>query len=92
MVTMEKISYETPRTFVPTEIQLDILRTVAGRQGCHISHVVQALQPSRSESSVRAGVHVLLSKQCLDGGKSSTGILLRLTSRGRLLIPVDGAH
>ncbi|OPX65372.1 MULTISPECIES: hypothetical protein [unclassified Methanoregula] len=91
MVTMEKISFETPRPFEPTEIQLDILRTVSGRQGCHIGHVVQALQPSRSESSVRAGVHTLLSKHCLDGGRSTSGIILRLTSRGRLFIQADGA-
>lgn len=89
MEHVKKISFEPPQVFVPTETQLDILRAVAGRQGCHIGHVVQALQPSRSESSVRAGVHTLLSKRCLDGGRSTSEIILRLTSRGRLLIPAD---
>ena len=82
----EKIQYETPKVFVPTEIQLEILQAVAGRQGCHIGDVVQQLSPARSESSVRSGVRILLSKRYLDGGKSSSEIVLRLTSRGRLLI------
>ena len=41
---------------------------------------------ARSESSVRSGVRVLLSKRYLDWGKSSAEILLLLTSRGRLLL------
>ena len=44
------------------------------------------LHPTHSESSVRSGVRVLLSKRYLDGGKSSSEVILRLTSRGRLLI------
>jgi hypothetical protein len=86
METMEKICFETPEVFVPTAIQIDILQAVADKQGCHINHVVHALHPARSESSVRSGVRVLLSKRCLDGGKSSNEIILRLTSRGRLLL------
>lgn len=86
MEERQKISYETPQVFIPTEIQFDILRAVAGRQGCHIGDVVHTLYPARSESSVRAGVHTLLSKGCLDGGKSSREILLRLTSKGRILL------
>ena len=82
----EKIQYETPKVFVPTEVQFDILRTVADRQGCRISDVVQTLNSAHSESSVRAGVRILLSKGCLDGGKSSREIILRLTSRGRILL------
>jgi hypothetical protein len=82
----EKIQYETPKVFVPTETQIDILRAVAEKQGCHIRDVVQRLYPERSESSVRSGVHILLSKGCLDGGKSGSEILLRLTSRGRVLL------
>ena len=94
METMEKSSFETPKTFVPTETQYDILRAVADKQGCHISHVVHALHPAWSENSVRSGVRVLLSRGCLDGGKSSSEVLLRLTSRGRLLLqqPVDDGH
>lgn len=86
METMEKISFETPEVFVPTETQLDILRTVAGRQGCHIGDVVHTLQPARGENMVRSGIRVLLSRGCLDGGKSSREIVLRLTSRGRILL------
>nr|WP_320161456.1 hypothetical protein [uncultured Methanoregula sp.] len=83
---MEKITYETPEVFVPTPAHIDILQAVADKQGCHISHVVHALQPNHSESSVRSAVRVLLSKRYLDGGKSSSEIVLRLTSRGRLLL------
>jgi DNA invertase Pin-like site-specific DNA recombinase len=87
---MEKICFEPPEVFVPTESQIDILRAVAERQGCRIAHVVDVLRSSRSESSVRSGIRVLLSKRYLDGGKSSSEIVLRLTSRGRLLLqPVD---
>ncbi|MFZ0005172.1 MAG: hypothetical protein WCC86_05780 [Methanoregula sp.] len=86
METMEKISFETPEIFVPTDVQIDILQAVANKQGCHINHVVNVLHPARSESSVRSGVRILLSKRYLDGGKSSSEILLRLTSRGRLLL------
>lgn len=90
METPEKIQYETPVVFVPTEIQLDILRAVASSQGCHIGDIVSRLYPARSESSVRSGVRILLSKGCLDGGNSGSEILLRLTSRGRVLIqPTD---
>lgn len=86
MENMEKISFETPTLFVPTEIQLDILKAVADKQGCHINDVVHVLHPGRSESSVRSGVRILLSRRYLDGGKSSSEIILRLTSRGRLLL------
>ncbi len=85
-VTMKAISFETPEVFVPTPTHLDILRAVADKQSCHINQVVQKLYPGHSESSVRSGVRVLLSKRYLDGGKSSSEIVLRLTSRGRLLI------
>ncbi|HVP96794.1 hypothetical protein [Methanoregula sp.] len=88
---MEKISYETPEIFVPTEIQLDILRAVADRQGCHIRDIVNTLYPDRSESSIRSGVRILLSKHCLDEGKSSSEIVLRLTSRGRILLKPEEA-
>jgi len=90
METMEKISFETPELFVPTPIQIDILQTVADKQGCHINHVVHTLYPARSESTIRSGVRVLLSKRYLDGGKSSSEIVLRLTSRGRLLLQPTG--
>lgn len=92
MDTMEKIIFAPPEVFVPTETQMDILRAVADNQGCHIGHVVQALSPARSESSVRSGVRVLLSRRYLDGGKSGSEIVLRLTSRGRLLLPVPEAR
>jgi hypothetical protein len=83
---MEKITYETPEVFVPTPTHIAILQSVADKQGCHISHVVHTLNPVHSESSVRSAVRVLLSKRYLDGGKSSSEIVLRLTSRGRLLL------
>jgi hypothetical protein len=83
---MEEILFETPQVFVPEPTHIDILKAVADKQGCHISHVVHQLHPGRSESSVRSSVRVLLSKRYLDGGKSSSEVVLRLTSRGRLLL------
>ena len=91
MENMEKISFAPPEVFVPTDVQIDILRAVADKQGCHIGDVVHTLHPAHSESSIRSGVRVLLSKRYLDGGKSSSEIVLRLTSRGRLLIQPGGA-
>jgi len=92
MENMEKINYAPPEVFMPTDIQLDILRAVADRKSCHIGDVVNLLYPDRSESSIRSGVHILLSKSCLDGGKASQEILLRLTSRGRLLLQPGDAR
>jgi hypothetical protein len=86
MDTMQKITYETPEVFEPTPTHLAILQAVAEKQGSHITDYVHMLHPAHSESSVRSGVRVLLSKRYLDGGKSSSEIVLRLTSKGRLLI------
>lgn len=83
---MQPISFETPEVFAPTQVHLDILNAVAKEQSCRINQVVQLLNSGHSESSVRSGVRILLSKRYLDGGKSSSEIILRLTSRGRLLI------
>ena len=86
MENMEKICYETPEVFVPTKVQMDILRAVADSQSCHIGDIVHMLYPTHSESSVRSAVRILLSKDCLNGGKSSSEIILRLTSRGRMFL------
>jgi hypothetical protein len=83
---MESISFETPQVFVPDPIHIHILQAVGDKQGCHISYVVQQLLSSHGESSVRSSVRILLSKRYLDGGKSSSEIVLRLTSSGRLLL------
>jgi hypothetical protein len=86
METMEKILFETPKVFVPTEIQIDILRAVSDLKSCRIGDIVHSLNPARSESRVRSGVHTLLSRGYLDGGSSGSEIVLRLTSRGRMLL------
>ena len=83
---MPEITFEIPQVFVPTPTQTDILRVVADHQSCHINKIVQNLYPGHSESSVRSAVRVLLSKRYLDGGKSTSEILLRLNSAGRILI------
>lgn len=83
---MEKISFEVPQVFVPDPIHIQILLTVGDNQGCHMSHVVSKLRPLQSENSVRSGIRLLLSKRYLDGGKSCNEIILRLTSRGRVLL------
>jgi len=91
MEIMEKIRFGPPEVFVPTETQIDILQAVADKQGCRIGDVVKTLQSTRSESSIRSSVRILLSKGCLDGGKSSSEIVLRLTSRGRMLLEPPAA-
>jgi len=66
--------------------QIKILQVVADKPSCHISHVVHRLLPDYSESRVRSGVHKLIAGRCLDPGKSSQEILLRLTSAGRIAL------
>jgi hypothetical protein len=83
---MDEILFDAPEVFVPDPIHLGILNAVAEKQGCHINHVVHQLLPTHSESSVRSAVRILLSKRCLDGGKASNEIVLRLTSKGRLIL------
>ncbi|MCK9580338.1 MAG: hypothetical protein M0Q92_07785 [Methanoregula sp.] len=83
---MEAISFAAPEVFVPDPIHIHILKAVSEKQGCHIGHVVQQLLPEHGESGIRSAVRVLLSKRCLDGGKSSSEIMLRLTSKGRILL------
>jgi len=83
---MEAILFETKQVFVPDPIHIHILQAVGDKQGCHITHVVEQLLPSHGESSIRSSVRNLLSKRYLDGGKSSSEIVLRLTSSGRLLL------
>ncbi len=88
---MEAISFEVPQAFVPDPIHIHILQAVSDKQGCHIGHVVQQLLPTHGESGVRSSIRVLLSKQFLDGGKSSSEIMLRLTSKGRVLLQKSSA-
>ena len=84
--TVEAISFEVPQAFVPDPIHIHILQAVSDRQGCHIGHVVQQLLATHGESGVRSGIRVLLSQRFLDGGKSSSEVVLRLTSKGRVLL------
>jgi hypothetical protein len=74
------------KVYVPDATQIQILRAVADKQACHISHVVHQLLPDHSESSIRSGVHKLLAKRYLDGGKANNEILLRITSGGRIAL------
>jgi hypothetical protein len=83
---MEAITFEARQVFVPDPIHIHILQAVGDKQGCHMGHVVQQLHPDHGESTVRSGIRVLLSKRYLDGGKSSSEIVLRLTSNGRVLL------
>jgi hypothetical protein len=72
--------------YMPDMTQILILRAVAEKPACHISHVVNQLASDPSESSVRSGVHKLLAKRYLDGGKANNEILLRITSGGRIAL------
>ena len=83
---MEAIVYQTPEIFTPDAIHIDILDTVAGRQGSSIRTIVQPLLSEHGERAIRSGIHCLLSKGYLDGGKPTGEIALRLTSRGRILL------
>ena len=80
-----------PEIPVPdNQIQFHILKAIADAPDCTISHVVSCLIPSHSERSVRSGVHDLLSRRYLDGGKSTSGIRLRITSNGRVALERAG--
>jgi hypothetical protein len=83
---METIVYQTPEIFTPDPIHIDILQTVAGRQGSSIRTIVQPLLSDHSERAIRTGIHGLIARCYLDGGKPSGEISLRLTSRGRILL------
>jgi len=74
------------KVFVPDTTHIKILREVADKPSCTISHVVHQLLPVHSESSVRSGVRRLLARRYLDGGKSTKEILLTLTSIGRIVL------
>ena len=89
---MEAISFKPPEVFVPDPIHIHILQAVSEKQGCHIGHVVQQLLPDHGESSVRSAIRVMLSNRSLDGGKSSSEIVLRLTSKGRILLQKADAN
>lgn len=89
---MEAIVYQTPEIFTADAIHIDILLSVADRQGCSIRNVVQQLLPTHSERAIRSGIHSLLSRSYLDGGKPSGDIALRLTSRGRILLQQTAAR
>ena len=89
---MEAIVYQTPEIFTPDSIHVDILHAVADKQGCPIRTVVQQLLPVYSERAIRSGVHSLISKSHLDGGKPTGDISLRLTSRGRILLQQHAAR
>ncbi len=75
---------------MPVPIQIRILQEVADAPNCTISHVVVKLITGYSESSVRSGVHHLLSKRYLDGGKATSEIRLRITSNGRVALDHSG--
>ncbi len=83
---MEAIVYQTPEIFTPDIVHIDILQTVAGRQGSPMRTIVQHLLPDHGERVIRSGIHTLLSKGYLDGGKPTGEIALRLTSRGRIIL------
>ena len=81
---MNPVTQKTVQTLDP--VQLSILQEVAGAPNCTITHVVVQLLNSYSENNVRSGVRNLLNRRLLDGGKSTNGILLRITSNGRVAL------
>jgi hypothetical protein len=76
----------TTEAFVPDTAHIMILQEVSDSPSCTITHVVEKLLPSQSESVVRSRVRQLLARRYLDWGKSPLGIQLRLTSRGRVAL------
>jgi hypothetical protein len=83
---MEAIVYQTPEIFTPETVHIDILSAVAGRQGSPIRTIVRQLLSTHGERAIRSGIHSLLLKGYLDGGKPTGDIALRLTSRGRIVL------
>lgn len=74
------------KAFVPDSAQIMILREVSDCPSCSITHVVEKLLPSHSESIVRSRVRELLARRYLEWGKSPSAIQLRLTSQGRVAL------
>ncbi len=85
-----KTTVPESRASIPDPIQIKILQEVADAPNCTITHVVVKMIAGYSESSVRSGVHHLLSKRYLDGGKATSEIRLRITSNGRVALDRSG--
>jgi hypothetical protein len=85
-----KTTVSESRASTPDPIQIRILQEVADAPNCTISHVVARLLAGHSESSVRSGVHHLLSQRYLDAGKATSEIRLRITSNGRVALDRAG--
>jgi len=74
------------RLEVSDPVQIQILQEVVKTPNCTISQVVVRLIESHSESIIRSGIRHLLDRRLLDGGKSTDGIRLRITSNGRVAL------
>jgi hypothetical protein len=72
--------------FMPDATHIRILQTVADKPGCSITHVVQQLIADHGENAIRTRVHQLIDTRALDEGKSSSVIVLRITSKGRVFL------
>lgn len=83
---MEAIEYENPKKLTPDTLHLAILQAVGKKQGCPIRFVVNRLLAHYSERVIRRKVHELLGENYLDGGSPAHDIILRLTSKGRVLL------
>jgi hypothetical protein len=83
---MEAIVYENPQVFMPDIVHIEILQAVAETPGCPIRNVVGRLLPYHNERILRNSIHELLAKRYLDGGRPTNDIILRLTSKGRILL------
>jgi hypothetical protein len=84
--TMEPIIYENPKVFIPDTLHVEILLTVTEKQGCSIRHVIDQLITRNNERIIRKDIHELLAKRYLDEGSPNHDRILRLTSKGRILL------
>ena len=83
---MEPIVYEKPQVFIPDSLHIKILLAVAQRQGCSIRHVINQHIAYNSERMIRNDINELLAKCYLDDGSPTHDRILRLTSKGRILL------
>lgn len=88
---MQAIAYETPKTFIPEVLHVDILQAVSRDHSCPPRRVVERLLPSYTERVIRSGIRNLLVQGYLAEDTPGGGIVLRLTSKGRILLQKEGA-
>ena len=87
---MEAIVHEPPKILRPEPLHVDILLAVSQSQSCATRTVVDRLLSSYTERLIRAGLRFLLANGYLTEMMPAGGIVVRLTSKGRIFLQQAG--